>query len=376
MNFKKLKKFVIDNNSQSHLCICNTHLFDSTLSNGIYGFPHSGNNRKKSFWRSIASSYNIGKNDLIFLYRTNGNIIGCQEIYGPFKIHDIEDLPTVYYDFDSEDFPMKINGEIDCKTRFLFNSFEKDVYSISDNYELIKKYEFREIWGYRHPAVMNIGAARKKSISAFTNKQTLVFLDLLEKYGIKREELEDDIPSSERIEFLNEINQSEFLFKIDGHFISNNYSKDEAYLYSYFISAIKNNENVYSSDLLKDFSKINNPILEIDFKDLINIMLEVIITTHLQDELDIVLTDKEDKVLLFIEFKIGEITQDNIDQIENYLDLLNSIYPERICYANLVGSGKNSEIRISDKFSSKIRLVEYSMISKSPVKIKFEDITK
>ncbi len=109
---------------------------------------------------------------------------------------------------------------------------------------------------------MNIGAARKKSVSAFSNKQTLVFIDLLEKFGNKREVLELEIPSIERLEFFNKITPSKNLFKINSNFISENYSKDEAYLYSYFISGLKNSKNYYSSELLKDFSAINNPLLK------------------------------------------------------------------------------------------------------------------
>lgn len=379
MDFNRIKKFVRDNNSQSHLCICNTDLFEKTLANGIYGFPHSGKSRKKSFWRSIASMYNIGKNDLILLYRTSGGIEGCKEINGPFRIHDIDEQPSTYYDFSSLDFPMILKkNNSDCKVRFLFNKFGNNTYSISDNFELIKKYEFREIWGYRHPAVMNIGAARKKSVSAFSNKQTLVFIDLLEKFGNKREVLELDIPSIERLEFFNKITPSKNLFKINSNFISENYSKDEAYLYSYFISGLKNSKNYYSSELLKDFSAINNPLLKksnIEFKGLFNVMMEVIITTHLQDELDIVLTNIDDSILLFIEFKIGKLIQKDINQIENYLDLLKSIYPQKKIYANLVGNCKAAGLEISERFKNNIKLVEYNLVAKSPTKILFRDIT-
>jgi hypothetical protein len=354
-------------------------LFEGTIVNGIYGFPHSGTSRLKSFWRSIASMYNIGKNDLIFIYRTNGNENGSKEIHGPFKIYDVLGQPSIYYDLNSKDYPMDINGEVDCKVRFLFTKFENEVYSIADNYELVKCYESRNIWGYRHPAVMNIGAARKKSVAAFSNKQTHVFIDLLEKFGELREKLEEDLPVKERIDYYTNIEPSEFKFKIDSDFIAENYSNDEAYLYSYFISGLKNSNFYYSKDLIHDFSVINNSIVKnhnIVFSDLINnIMLEVIITTHLQDELDVVLSDKDDKNILFFEFKVGKLTKKDLIQTEKYVDLLNAITPERNYFANLVGKGKEVGLQVSDRFVNQIRLVEYEITQNNPTILTFTDIT-
>jgi len=379
MNWNKIKAFISENNSQSHLCICNTDLFEDTLVNGIYGFPHAGTSRQKSFWRSIASMYNIGKNDLIFIYRTNGEPLGCKEIHGPFKIYDISGQPSTFYDLNSTDFPMEIKGETDCKVRFLFTKFENEVFSIADNYELIKKYESREIWGYRHPAVMNIGAARKKSVAAFTNKQTLTFIEMLERYGVQREILDLNIPSKERIDFIENLENSDYKFMIDSIFLAENYSNDEAYLYSYFISALKNSNNYYSADLVNDFTEINAPLLRdygLSFTDLSkNIMLEVIITTHLQDELDVVISDKNDKNIIFFEFKVGKLTQKDIRQTEKYIDLLNAINPERKYFANLIGSGKETGLTINTRFLNQMRLVEYEIIQRNPIAIRFNDIT-
>lgn len=379
MDWKAIKKYAVENKSQSHLCICNTDLFEETIVNGIYGFPHSGTSRLKSFWRSIASMYNIGKNDLIFIYRTNGNFAGCKEIHGPFKIFDVNGQPSTYYDLNSQDYSMDIKGETDCKVRFLFSKFENDVYSIADNYQLIQRYESREIWGYRHPAVMNIGAARKKSVAAFTNKQTLIFLDLFEQFGVKREILTETIPNQERINYYDNIEQNKFNFKINGDFLAANYAKDEAYLYSYFISGLKNSNNNHSTELINDFTLINNPIFirtGIKFSNLLNnIMLEVIITTHLQDELDVVMTDEADENILFFEFKVGELVQKDIDQTEKYLSLLNAINPKRNHYANLVGSGKASRLIINKAYLNNIRLVKYDLTEENPIQIRFTDIT-
>jgi len=379
MNWKKIKKYVIKNKSQSHLCICDTDLFESTIVNGIYGFPHSGTTRQKSFWRSIASMYNIGKNDLIFLYRRNGNDNGCREINGPFKIFEIDNHPATFYDLNSTDFPMVIKGEKDCKVRFLFAKFEDEVYSIANNYELIKRYEFREIWGYRHPAVMNIGAARKKSVAAFSNKQTLIFLDLMEEYGVLRHELEENVPSEERIEQYINMEQEQYQFKINGDFLAENYADDEAYLYSYFISALKNHHNYHSSLLREDFSSINDEMLrqyDTSFGKLeSNILMEVIITTHLQDELDIVLTDIEDKNILLFEFKTGTLCQKDVDQMERYLDLLKAISPEKNIFANLVGYELEDNLIHNPRFANLIKLVTYDVSEDEPTVIRFNDVT-
>lgn len=379
MDWQAIRNYVIKNKSQSHLCICNTDLFEATIVNGIYGFPHSGTSRLKSFWRSLASMYNVGKNDLIFIYRTNGDCDGCKEIHGPFRIFESEGQPATYYDLNSVDFAMDIKGETDCKVRFLFNKFENDIYSISDNYELIKQYELRKIWGYRHPAVMNIGAARKKSVSAFTNKQTLIFLDLFEEFGIIREVLTEKIPSKERIEYYENIKQNDFKFKINSDFLAENFTKDEACLYSYFISGLKNLDNYHSADLLNDFAEINNSIFlnsEIEFSDLLNnIMLEVIITSHLQDELDVVISDSDDENILFFEFKVGELVQKDIFQTEKYLSLLNAIYPKRKHYANLIGSEKAPGLSITEAYLNNIRLIKYDVLQEDHIKIRFTDIT-
>lgn len=33
-----VKQYIVENHSQSHLCICNTDLFEGSIRNGIYGF--------------------------------------------------------------------------------------------------------------------------------------------------------------------------------------------------------------------------------------------------------------------------------------------------------------------------------------------------
>jgi len=375
LNISQIRKKVIDNNSQSHLCICDTALFEDTVNNGVYGFPHSGKRRLKSFWRAIASMYNIGSNDLIFIYRTKGNESGCKEIHGVFRIHNENGTPAVYYDLNSLNFPMKVKGKTDCKVRFLFESFNKEVYSISDNYELIKKYESREIWGYRHPAVMNIGAARKKSVTSFTMKQTIVLLDLFEKYGIRRTTIPKTIPTRNRINYFLNLPGSQTQYRLDDNFITTNFSEDEAFLYSYILMALERKNSPVRKSVLSDFSAINDNMLnrrcKQSFTNLSNIMCETIITNHLQDELDVVLTDSNDSTILFLEFKTGTITKNVVKQVLRYVDLLKTIFPKKEVFANVIGSGKEQGINIDEGLKKFIKLVYYKVESKLPLLIRF-----
>jgi len=182
-NIDEVIEYVNRTGCQSHICICNSAVFDATLNNGVYGFPTGGGLYTKSFIRSMASLYNIGKNDLIFIYRMKDeNVTGGKEIHGPFQIYcDDKNNPIIYYEANSKTLPIKVgkNLENDCPMRFLFKRITAKVYTISDNFKLIEKYENKLVWGYRHPAVMNIGAARKKSISSFTIKSTVEILKLL-----------------------------------------------------------------------------------------------------------------------------------------------------------------------------------------------------
>lgn len=281
----EIKGFVKENKSQAHLYICNTKLFNKTISNGVYGFPHQGKSRKKSFWRAVASMYNIGPNDLIFLYITNGKVRGCKEIHGPFKVYDSIAGPAIYYDLNSNDFPMLINDRTDCKVRFLFENLSKKVYSITDKYKVIQKYETKEILGYRYPSVMNIGAVRKKSVTSFTSQQTLVLLDLMSDFGeVKYDDLEN-IPKMERVEYFSNLDDGNYHFILDDDFLLNTKTNDEAFIYAYLSRGFKNTRSQLYEKLINDFSAINDDILrkyDKTFEDLSsNVMMEVVISPHL-----------------------------------------------------------------------------------------------
>jgi hypothetical protein len=360
-----VKEYVVNTKAQAHLCILNNDLFDICLEHGVYGFPHQGESKNKSFWRAVASMYNIGPNDLIFLYRTNGNMAGCKEIHGPFKIHCIDNEPSIYYDLHSEDMDIIIPSGAECKVRLLFEEFDKKVYSIGDNYELIKRYETKKIWGYRHPAVMNIGAARKKSVTSFSHKQTIELLDLLSKNGIVRNELAHTLPSDMRLSYLKKLKKDydEKHFILNDEFLLTQNTKDEAYLYAYINRGLKTSTSKLHKRILSDFSTINDEmILETSgktFKDLtVNVMTEVVISPHLQDEIDILIMDVDDKNMLFMEFKEGNIDQEAVNQAEKYIDLLQVIFPDRNVYANIIGKNKDPFTKIN-RFRDRIKLVKY-----------------
>ena len=379
-NWKKIKFFVKKNNSQAHLAICNSDMFDDTVTNGVYGFPHSGTSRMKSYWRSLASMYNIGSSDLIFLYRTNGNVEGCKQIHGPFKIHERKGIPSIYYDLESSDFPLFIKDITDCKVRFMFEKMSEEVISISDNFELIKKFETRDIWGYRHPAVMNIGAARKKSVTSFTTSQTLIMLDLLENFGICQRNLTyNSLPDKKRINYYDNLTVDYYHYHLDDEFILNNYTDDEAFYYSHIIRALKLNSCPYRSDLMADFWNVNSKMLEkhniTSFADItVNVLLETVVTVHLQDELDVVTTNVDDSALMFFEFKKDYITESSVRQAENYIDLLSVIFPSKKLFANVIGCGLDNEtVAVRPRFTDQIKLLQFDVVRETPLQIKFSE---
>jgi len=308
--------------------------------------------------------YNIGPNDLVFLYRTKGEHPGCQEINGPFRIYTINGQPAIYYDLDSTNFPMKVKGEADCKVRFLFRKTTRDVFSIADNYELIKRYETKDIWGYRHPAVMNIGAARKKSVTSFTCKQTLLILSLIREFGEVRFTPPGKIPSTERIDYYHSLSHDDYHFPLNDDFLLSTNTTDEAFLYAYILRGLRTPSSKLHNEVMKGFSLINDEMLTAScnkhFSDLaVNVMMETIISPHLQEELDIVLMDKEDSAILLFEVKADLVTQVDIYQTQKYLDLLRVIFPKRTVCANVIGSGKDFGVKVDSEFEKLIKLVSY-----------------
>lgn len=380
-NWKIIRTFIRKHKSQSHLAVCSDLIFDNVIKNGVYAFPHSGSSRKKSFWRAIASLYSIGTNDLIFIYRMNGTNDGCKELHGPFKIHVIDKEPCLYYDAESPSFPLKVGktNNADCQSRFLIGKMLDNLISIGDNFELVKKFETKKIWGYRHPAVMNIGAARKKSVTSLSYNQTLTLIDLLEQFGeIRRNLTALTIPNKKSVDYYKNLSIDQTHFRLNDNFILNNYAKDEAFYYAYFIRALKHKNCQFRRQLLSEFWNINKDILLPlgieNYENIVeNVMMEVIVTVHLQDELDVISTNLDDSVLMFYEFKKGEITQESITQSEKYIDLLEVVFPEKKILANVIGVGKKPNIFVSKKYQNRMKLVSIGINQTKPLLISFQE---
>jgi hypothetical protein len=97
-------------------------------------------------------------------------------------------------------------------------------------------------------------------------------------------------------------------------------------------------------------------------------MLEIIISPHLQDEMDILLQNITDTQMLFIEAKRDAITQDCVLQAIRYVDLLGSFFPARTVYANIVGSSIAQGCAVPATHVNKIKLVTFTH---SPAGIRF-----
>lgn len=375
-NIDEVIEYATQHNLQSHICVCNSAVFDDTLAQGVYGFPTAEGTYTKSFMRAVASLYNIGPNDLIFIYRMNGPETedNCKEIHGPFQICCNDNgKPMIYYEKDSTIPKIYVgkNLDTDCPMRFLFKRLTSKVYSIpKDDMKLIEKYENKKIWGYRHPAVMNIGAARKKSVSSFTAESTLEILELM-RNPIAHEH-PHNIPSKIA---LNNYSTNPNIKKLDESYLINSefFSrsgevKDEAYLYAYLLSAFcANKGTTISAQAINDFKTINSNIPFDDF--LANSMLEVILSPHLQDEMDIVLQTRDESSMLFIEAKRGIIEEKAISQAQRYIDLLQSIFPKgKTAYANIIGSGIKPGCSVPIKYSNQIKLVTYNKNASNEVR--------
>ena len=192
---------------------------------------------------------------------------------------------------------------------------------------------------------MNIGAARK-SLLRHIPKQTLVILDLMTKFGAVRHTANKSIPLEKHVKYYNNLTGNES-FRFDDEFLMDSNTNDEAYLYSYILRGLKTQYSSISQNLVEDFDLINQNILGFSFLELTNnALLEAIISPHLQDELDIVLTDATDSTMLLMEIKNNHIDQLAINQTTNYLELLSAIFPERKVYANIVGTGIDSSLSI------------------------------
>lgn len=362
---KSIISTVEENNKiQGHICINDSRLFDASLRNGVYGFPGQRNtskyNLKVTAWRAISSLYNIGPEDLIFLYRTSGDALGAQEFHGIFRVSKRNNVPLLLLHCEDEAYLPRRQGKSSKQYlpfRFLFerltrgpisipNDLRNKTYKKNNNLEIIKALSETEpnkprLWGFRHPAVMNIGAARKSSIVAISNTQVKFLLGLLSK-GVKRHTAA--VP--QRLHQYDPNALPSDCVLLDDEFISEHFStyvkpyqmkvEYEAELYAYIIGAIKNPRSSHHQRIIDDFKKIN---ADLPFDEITeNVILETVITPHIQEEIDILLCDSDEKNFLIMEIKNDEVTPEDIEQAEKYIQLVNQRFPKnRSVSANVIG---------------------------------------
>lgn len=385
-------------NVQGHICINDSRLFNASVESGVYGFPGQGNttlnNLKLTAWRAISSLYNIGSEDLIFLYRTSGNVPGAQEFHGVFRVLKQKESPLLLLHPQDEEYLPRRSGKTSIQFlpfRFLFECLTKEPISIpndlrnktykkNNNLEIVKALSQMDpskprLWGFRHPSVMNIGAARKSSIVAISNKQVRFLLELLSRgierplkqvsHELKRYDLEDLPPSCVSLD-------AEFLSR---HFYDSprmvNY---EAELYAYIIHSLKNPTSPLHKDIVADFDEINKD-LEVTMDEIsTNVILEVVMSTHIQEEVDILLCDRNEKNFLIMEVKNDMVSSEDLEQAEKYVQLVNHRFPgNHSVSANVIGT-RNPSLSGS---SSQVKVAYYAIenISRNESKIRFRPNT-
>jgi hypothetical protein len=362
---------------QGHICINNSEIFELSLFNQVYGFPSNDNVMNLSAWRANSSLYNIGGDDLIFFYRTRSEsgAPGSQEFHGIFKmtIGKLSNLSIplrFFHPNDSSYAPtfMGKKGRKYCQCRMVLEpilkvpiSIKNDINtssgtSLNNNTEIIKAFMTSKLWGFRHPTVMNIGAARKKSIVAISNQQTRFLLEMMLKYGHPRPLIDlIQIPILNKYDIKNLPTNAILL---DDNFLKNSITyKLEVELYAFLINAFKN-QSTYSNETLSMFDKINRSIFQIPFNQVCqNVILECLITPHIQEELDILLCDQSEKLFIIIEVKKGVISQIDIAQANKYIELLRIIFPNaNTIGVNLIGTDKEANVHNENKF---IKLIKF-----------------
>jgi hypothetical protein len=379
-----------DKSVQGHICINNTKLFDTSVNNGVYGFPGdehtTEDNLKVTAWRAISSLYNIGPKDFVFLYRTavptapykkSISVPGAQEFHGIFQAKQKNGFPWIFIHFrDSKYLPLREGTQV-MPYRFLFNSFTKNPISIpndlrnqkynkNNNLEIIKALSETDpekdcLWGFRHPAVMNIGAARKSSIVDISNKQLKFLLRLIKEKGIERSVVTKPLITTP----YDEENMPKDAIMLNDQYLSDWFAKHvgrderqvtlEAELYAYFIAALKNPKSIFHEKIVQELSNVN-PNLHIDELRQ-NIILGMLPTLHIQEEIDILLCDSAERNFLIFEMKSGQIAPEDIEQAEKYIQLLKQRFwkAEKI-QANIVGT-PNAALKSTEN----VKLASYAI---------------
>lgn len=353
--------------AQGHICINNSDLFDFSVANGIYGFPGvektNLDNLKTTAWRSISSLFNIGPNDLVLFYRTasKDSVGGSQEFHGVFKPLWSNGKPSFLLHCEDDKYlPMrKDKGETQyLPFRFLFEVFTKTPISIpndlrnqsykkTNNLAIIKAMsetdpDKPQLWGFRHPAVMNIGAARKSSIVALSNSELKFFLQLLSDVGVQRPN--STLVRSQKYDRSNPPKDCCFL---DDDYLSGNLERYldknkatvdyEAEIYAYLAAAFKNPKSVFHKKAIDEFASINT---DLPFESLTqNVIVEMLPTPHIQEEIDILLCDSQERNFMILEIKNNTLIPPDLEQAEKYIQLISQRFPKaKTVTANVIGA--------------------------------------
>jgi hypothetical protein len=206
---------------------------------------------------------------------------------------------------------------------------------------------------------MNIGAARKSSIVSISNSQLKFLLKLLYETGIEQHmgigqniKKYDINNMPQRAKILNDA----FLSKILKPYIDTGETqvKLESILYAYFTGALKNPKSVFHEKIIRDLEAINPQVKFPEISQ--NVMLDMIPSLHIQEEIDILLCDSDEKNFLIFEMKNGPIANMDIEQAEKYIQLIKQRFTKANVYANIVGAN-NPELSSTDS----VKLVAYTI---------------
>jgi hypothetical protein len=380
---KSILSAVIRNSgAQGHICINNSDLFEISLNNRVYGFPGKGNtslsNLEVTGWRSISSLYNIGLDDIVLLYRkmTSGGAAGDQEFHGIFRVAKKGNTPLLLLHCNDEEYLPMMPGENQyLPFRFMFeqltdspfsipNDLRNKTYRKNNNLEIIKAFseidpKKPKLWGFRHPAVMNIGAARKSSIKCISHNQLIFLLELLLSTGVRRPVtplLANKRYDPNRLPEDCVLLDDNFLeARLVEHARSARNFKNEAELYSYVIGSFKNPYSIFHKKIVEDFAEINTDVPFGRINE--NVLLEVVITPHIQEEIDILLCDSDEQNFLILEVKNDELNAEDIEQAEKYIQLVDQRFPgSQSISANVIGI-RNSGLRSTER----VKLVSYEI---------------
>jgi len=365
---------------QGHVCINDSSLFDASVRNGVYGFPGQGgttiDNLRVTAWRAISSLYNIGSEDLIFLYRTSGDAPGAQEFHGIFRVSKRDNVPLLLLHCQDKAYLPRRQGRQYLPFRFLFecltrnpvsipNDLRNKTYRRNNNLEIIKALSEIDpnkprLWGFRHPSVMNIGAARKSSIVAISNSQVKFLLGLLSN-GVER-------PTAAVAQRLRQYDPHALpsdSVLLDDEFLSGHFARyiktgqikveHEAELYAYIIGALKNPRSPLHQRIIDDFKEIN---ADFPFDEVAeNVTLEAVITPHIQEEVDILLCDSNEKNFLIMEIKNDKLNAEDVEQAEKYIQLVNQRFPKNHSIsANVIGL-QNKTLTSTER----VKLINYEI---------------